>query len=326
MDHAFFGFRQALGLLILSIPFTLVAQSTPYPTRSVHLLIPAGAGGGVDTVARSLSAPLALALGQPVIADNRPGAGTLLAAELTAKAPPDGYLLLMATNSQVINASLHKSLRFDPIHDFSTISFVARLPYLLVIHPGLPVNSVKGLILLAQQKPGALDFSSAGSGSGTHLAFELFLAMAHIKASHVPYKSGSAALVDLAGGQVQMMMSNLINCISYVRAKRLVALGISTLKPSPLYPQIPTVAASGLPGFSAEAWYGVLAPSGVPKEILYRLNQEINRILNKPDLRERLATQGAQVEGSTPEAFATVFHDESLKWSRLTRSLALPLQ
>ena len=275
---------RALALGVLYLPFVTTAQppsaepvlslskgsGQAYPNRSIRLIIPAGAGGGVDTVARVVGAPLGAALGQPVVMDNRPGAGTMFASELTAKAAPDGYTVLMVTNSHAINAGIHNNLRYDPINDFSEISFVTTLTYLLVVHPSVPARSAKQLIALAQQHPDKLYFSSAGAGSGTHLAFELFISMSKIDVVHVPYKSGSAALVDLAGGHVQLMFSNIINCMPYVKNKRLVALGISTPQPSPSYPGVPTVASSGVPGYEASAWYGVLAPARVPAAIVAR--------------------------------------------------------
>ena len=290
------------------------------------MLIPAGSGGGVDTVARIVGTPLAAALGQPVVMENRPGAGTLLASELTAKAPPDGYTLLMVTNSHVINAGLHKNLRYDPLNDFAEISFVTTLPYLLVVHPSVPARSAKELIALARRHPGKLYFASAGAGSGTHLAFELFVSMAKIDAVHVPYKSGSPALVDLSGGHVQMMISNIINCMPYVRNKRLVALGISSANASPSFPQFPPLAASGLPGYDANAWYGVLAPARVPPEIVTRLNREFNAILRTPEVREKLAAQGADVAGSTPEEFAAILRHDLQKWAKVTAGLKLQTQ
>jgi tripartite-type tricarboxylate transporter receptor subunit TctC len=295
----------------------------PYPTRPLRLLIPAGSGGGVDTVARIVGTPLATALGQPVVMENRPGAGTLLASELTAKSAPDGYTLLMVTNSHTINAGMHKNLRYDPIADFSPISFVTTLPYLLVVHPSVPARSTKALIALARQHPGKLYFASAGTGSGTHLAFELFIALSHINAVHVPYKSGSPALVDLAGGHVQMMISNIINCMPYVRNKRLVALGISTAQPSVLYPGVPTMASSGLPGYEADTWYGVLAPARVPAEIVARLNREINAILLTTEVRDKLLAQGAEGKGSTPEAFTATLRRDIQKWAKVTAGLNL---
>ncbi len=297
-----------------------------YPARPLRMLIPAGSSGGVDTVARIIGTPLAAALGQPVVMENRPGAGTMLASELTAKAPPDGYTLLMVTNSHVINAGIHKNLRYDPLSDFAEISFVTTLPYLLVVHPSVPARSAKELIALAKQHPGKLLFASAGAGSGTHLAFELFVSLSKIDAVHVPYKSGSPALVDLSGGHVQMMISNIINCMPYVRNQRLIALGVSSAKASPSFPQFPTIAASGLPGYDASAWYGVLAPARVPADIVARLNREINAILRTPDVREKLAAQGADVAGSTPEEFAAILRRDLQKWAKVTAGLKLQTQ
>ncbi len=297
------------------------AHAQTYPSRPLRMIIPAGAGGGVDTVARTLGVPLSATLGQPIAMDNRPGAGTMLASELTAKSPPDGYTLLMVTNSHAINAALHKNLRYDPVADFAPISFVSTLPYLLVVHPSLPARSAKELIALAKRRPGELYFASAGAGSGTHLAFELFNQLANIRAVHVPYKGGSAALVDVAGGHVQMMISSIINCMPHVRGKRLIALGVSSAKPSPAFPQFPPLAASGLPGYDTSAWYGVLAPARVPTDIVSRLNRDINAILRTPDLTAKLAAQGADVAGSTPEAFAATLRADIRKWGRLTAGL-----
>ena len=309
---------------ILTVPGIALHAQT-YPTRALRMIIPAGPGGGVDTVARVVGASLSTALGQPITMDNRAGAGTMLASEITAKSPPDGYTLLMVTNSHAINASLHKNLRYDPVEDFTAISFVTTLPYLLVVHPSVPARTARELIALARQHPGKLYFSSAGAGSGTHLAFELFNALAKINAVHVLYKSGSTALVDLSGGHVQMMISNIINSMPYVRNKRLIALGISTPKPSPLFPGLPTVAASGLPGYEADTWYGVLAPARLPTEIVARLNREINAILRAPDMREKLAAQGAEVAGSTPEEFAAILRHEIQKWAKVTSALQMQM-
>jgi tripartite-type tricarboxylate transporter receptor subunit TctC len=297
-----------------------------YPTRPIRMIIPAGSGGGVDTVARIVGTPLAAALGQPVVMENRPGAGTMLASELTAKSPPDGYTLLMVTNSHAINAGIHKNLRYDPVNDFSPISFVTTLPYLLVVHPSVPARSARELIALAKKHPGQLYFSSAGAGSGTHLAFELFIALSHIDVVHVPYKSGTPALVDLAGGHVQLMFSNIINCMPYVRNKRLIALGISTARPSPLYPGLPTIASSGLPEYESDAWYGVLAPARLPVDIVARLYREINAILRTAGIKEKLAAQGADVAGSTAEEFAAILRRDIQKWAKVTAGLILQIQ
>lgn len=287
------------------------------------MIIPAGAGGGVDTIGRMVGQPLGVALDQPMVMDNRPGAGTMLASELTAKALPDGYTMLMATNSHAINAGIHKTLRYDPVNDFEAVTLVASVPYFVVVHPSVPASSVKELIALARRRPGQLYFASAGSGSGTHLACELFISMAGIKMVHVPYKSGSPALVDLAGGHVQLMISNTINSRPYVVSGKLKALAITTLKRTTLYPQVPTASESGLPGYQADAWYGVLMPARTPPGIVATLNREIVTILKGRDMREKFAAQGAEVIASTPDEFATVLSNDIRKWAKVTAGLAL---
>ncbi len=309
----------ALGWIVA----TGVAVAQPYPSKSIRMIIPAGPGGGVDTIARVIGQPLSAALGQPVVMDNRPGAGTMLASELTAKSPPDGYTVLMATNSHAINAGLHKNLRYDPVNDFSQVTLAATLPYLLVVHPSLPAKSVKELIALAKRHPGKLHAASAGSGSGTHLAVELFRSMASINIVHVPYKSGSSAIVDLAGGHVQIMFSNTINSMPHVKSRRLNALAITAAKRSTIYPEVPTVSESGLPGYQSDAWYGVLVPARTPSDIVARLNREIVSILRTSQVKEKLGTQGAEVFGSTPEEFAVVMRRDIKKWAKVTASLDL---
>jgi tripartite-type tricarboxylate transporter receptor subunit TctC len=305
---------------------TGAVTAQPYPGKSVRMIIPAGPSGGVDTIARLVGQPLGTALGQPVVMDNRPGAGTMLASELLAKSPPDGYTLLMVTNSHAINAGVHKNLRYDPINDFTPVTLVASIPYLVVIHPSVPVNSVKELIALAKRQPGELFAASAGTGSGTHLAFELFASMANVRIVHVPYKSGSSAIVDLAGGHVQLMFSNVINSMPHVRAKRLSAIAITSAKRSSLAPGLPTVTESGLPGYQADAWYGVLLPARTPTDIVNRLNRELVAILNSPDVREKAATQGAEVMGSTPQELALLVRNDIQKWAKITSTLKLQIE
>jgi tripartite-type tricarboxylate transporter receptor subunit TctC len=302
---------------------TAVAHAQGYPSKPVRLIIPAGPAGGVDTISRLVGTPLGAALGQPVVMENRPGAGTMLASELTAKATPDGHTLLMVTNSHAINASIHKSLRYDPVSDFAFVSTVASVPYLVVVHPSVPAKSVKELIALAKRHPGQLMAASAGTGSGTHLAFELFASMANVNIVHVPYKSGSPAIVDLAGGHVQLMLSNIINSMPHVKSKRLNALGITAAQRSTLYPQLPTVAESGLPGYQSDAWYGMLLPARTPADIVNRLNREVLTILKTREFREKTASQGAEVTGSTPEEFAAFMRKEIAKWAKVTAKLKL---
>jgi tripartite-type tricarboxylate transporter receptor subunit TctC len=317
-----FNRRTALLALALSAA-TGAAIAQQYPTKSIRMIIPAGPGGGADTVARTVGQALSAALGQPLVMDNRPGAGTMLASELTAKAPADGHTIYLVTNSHAINASLRKNLRYDPIEDFAYVTQVASVPYFLVAHPSVPAKSVKELIALARRNPGELYFASAGSGSGTHLAFELFQSMAKVKLTHVPYKGGSMAMIDLIGGHVQLMMSNTINSRPHVAAKKLKALAISSAKRSPLYPQLPTVAESGLPGYQADAWYGVLLPAKTPAEIVNRLNREVVAILKSPDVKEKLAAQGAEVLAGTPAEFVAAMKAEIAKWTKVTSGLTL---
>ncbi|MGZ5095293.1 MAG: tripartite tricarboxylate transporter substrate binding protein [Burkholderiales bacterium] len=315
--------RLGLRIAAIWICCTAAATAQPYPSKSVRMIVPAGPSGGVDTIARLVGQPLGAALGQPVVTDNRPGAGTMLASELLAKSPPDGYTLLMVTNSHTINAGLHKNLRYDPINDFTPVTLVASIPYLVVIHPSVPARSVKELITLAKRRPGELFAASAGTGSGTHLAFELFASMANVRIVHVPYKSGSAAIVDLVGGHVQLMLSNVINSMPHVRAKRLIALAISSAQRSSLAPGLPTVTESGLPGYQADAWYGVLLPARTPAEIVDRLNRELVAIIKSPDVRAKAATQGAEMIGSTPHALAMLMRNDIEKWAKITSTLKL---
>jgi tripartite-type tricarboxylate transporter receptor subunit TctC len=302
---------------------TAAAHAQPYPTKPLRMIVPAGPGGGVDTIARLVGTPLAGALGQPVVMENRPGAGTMIASELVAKSPPDGYTLLMVTNSHVINAGIHKNLRYDPINDFSPVTLVASVPFQVVVHPSVPVTTVKELIALAKRRPGDLLAASAGTGSGTHLAFELFASMAQVKIVHVPYKSGSSAMVDLVGGHVQLMFSNVINSGPHVRAGRLRTLAVTSAKRSKIQPEVPTVAEAGLPGYQADVWYGVIVAARTPPEIVQRLNREINAILKTADFLEKAAAQGAEVMGGTPAELASLMRADLAKWAKLTAKLKL---
>jgi tripartite-type tricarboxylate transporter receptor subunit TctC len=311
----------ACGAALLNL--SAHAQSQAYPTKPLRMMIPAGPSGGVDTISRLVGQRLGAALGQPVIMDNRPGAGTMLASELLAKSPPDGYTMLMVTNSHTINASLHKNLRYDPIADFTPVTLVASIPYLVVVHPSVPARSVRELIALAKKRPGELLAASAGTGSGTHLAFELFASMANVNIVHVPYKSGSPAIIDLIGGHVQLMFSNMVNSMPHVRTNRLRALAITSGRRSSLAPELPTVAESGLPGYQADLWYGVLLPARAPDEIVNRLNREIVAILDSAEIRAKAAAAGAELISSTPQALGELMRNDIRKWARVTAGLKI---
>ena len=303
--------------------WTGVALAQPYPTRTVRMINPGPPGGGIDTVGRTIAQKLSGALGQPVVVDNRPGAGTTLASELVAKAPPDGHTLLIMSNSHAITASLYKKLSYDPIKDFSAVTLLVIAPYILVVHPSVPVRSVKELVALAKRRPGELFFASAGSGAGTHLAGELFKSMAQVDIVHVPYKGGAPAVTDLVGGHVQIMFNAVVSSTPLMKANRLRALAITSAKRSQMLPGIPTLAESGLPGYEAGAWYGVLVPARTPAHIVATLNLEIVKVLKLNDVREKLMADGSDMVGSTPEEFSAYMKTDIERWAKLIAALGL---
>jgi tripartite-type tricarboxylate transporter receptor subunit TctC len=299
------------------------AGAQQYPTKTVRLIIPGSPGGSVDTIGRMIAQRLTDALGQPVLADNRAGAGTMIASELTAKSPPDGHTVLMVSNSHAINAGLYKTLPYDPVKDFAEVTLAALLPYLLVVHPSVPAQNVKELIALARKRPGDLHFASAGSGSSTHLAGELFKSMAGANMTHVPYKGGAPGVTDLLGGHVQAMFNSPISVGQLAKEGRLRTLAISSAKRSALLPQIPTIAESGLPGYESVAWYGMLVPARTPAYAITTLNREVLKILKTNEVRARLATDGGEVIGSTPEEFATHMRNDIQRWTKLIPAIGL---
>ena len=302
-----------------------VAPAQPYPGKSIRMIIPAPPGGGVDTVGRTIALKLSEAVGQPVIADNRAGAATMIGSELTAKAPPDGYTVLMVTNSHTINAALIKNLRYDPIKDFSPVTQVAAAPLLLLVHPSVPAASMKELLALARRRPGQLYYASAGSGSITHLAGALFASMANLNLVHVPYKGGMPGLMDLVGGHVQIMFNNLISSASLVNGGRLRLLAVTGAKRLSALPQVPTIAESGVPGYETGSWYGVIVPAQTPTEIVVILHREIVKILKTPEIKEKFAMEGSEAVGSTPQEFAELMKNEIQKWAKLASILGAKL-
>ena len=281
------------------------------------MIIPAPPGGGVDTVGRAVAQRLSDAVGQPVVADNRAGAGTMIGSELTAKAPADGYTILMVTNSHTINAALVKNLRYDPIKDFLPVTQVTAAPLLLLVHPSVPAASVKELLALAKRRPGELYYASAGSGSGTHLAGALFASMANINVVHVPYKGGVPGLMDLVGGHVQIMFNNLISAASLVSSGRLHLLAVTGTRRMPALPKVPTVAESGVPGYETGSWYGVLVPAQTPPDVVATLHREVVKIVKTAEIREKFAVEGSEAVGGTPQEFAELMRNEIQKWAKL---------
>jgi len=307
-----------LGAMFACIALGAFAQS--YPSRPIRLVVPFPAGGTTDILAREAAQKLTEVLGQAVVVDNRPGAAGNIGSDLVAKSAPDGYTLLMGTvGTHAINPSLYSKMPYDHVKDFAPVVLVAGVPNVLVVNPTLPVNSVADLIKLAKDKPGQINFASSGSGTSIHLSGELFKTMAGVDMTHVPYKGSSPALTDLIGGQVQIMFDNLPSALPQIKGGRLRAIAVTSLKRAPVLPDIPTINESGLPGFEASSWFGVLAPAGTPAAIVARINTEVNKWLQSADAREKLLGQGAEAAGGSPEQFGNFIRAESEKWAKVVK-------
>ena len=318
-----FKIRSASVLLAAWVLATIAgaAYAQPsYPNKPIRLVVPFSAGGPTDVLARAIGQKLSDSLGQPIIVENRPGAGGNIASDYVAKAPPDGYTLVLGTvGTHAINASLYSKLPFDAVRDFTPVALVASATIVMVVHPSVPAKTVKELLALAKSKPHHLNFASPGSGTPQHLAGELFKTVAGVEMVHVPYKGAAPALTDLLGGQVSLGFVSLPAALPYVKAEKLVALGVTASKRSAVAPEVPTIAESGLPGYEVENWYGVLAPPGTPKEIVNKLNTEIIKLLQTQDIKERLSNQGFEILQSTPEQFAAFIKLELVKWAKVVK-------
>jgi tripartite-type tricarboxylate transporter receptor subunit TctC len=305
----------ALGLLAGG------AQAQTYPSKPIRLVVPFPPGGTTDILARTVGQKMTENWGQPVVIDNRPGAGGNIGSDLVAKAAPDGYTLLMATiSTHAINVSLYKKLPFDSVRDFAPVSRIGTLPNILIVHPSVPVKSVKELIELAKSKPGELNFASSGVGTSLHLSGELFNSMAGVKLVHIPYKGSSPALADLLGGQVKIMFDNLPSALPHVKAGKLKPLAVTSAKRATVLPEVPTVIESGLPGFEVTSWFAIFVPAKTPTEIVAKLNGEIVKILNSGDVKEKLAQIGVDPAPTTPEALAAFAKAETEKWGKVVKA------
>ncbi len=311
--------RWALAVVTACIAPGTFAQA--YPNHAIRLVVPFPAGGTTDILARDVAKQLTETLGQAVVVDNRPGAGGNIGADLVAKAAPDGYTLLMGTvGTHAINPSLYAKMPYDHVKDFVPVVLVAGVPNVLVVNPSVPVNTVADLIKLAKAKPGTINFASSGSGTSIHLSGELFKTMAGVDMTHVPYKGSSPALTDLMGGQVQIMFDNLPSSLPLIKSGKLRAVAVTSLKRAPALPDVPTVAESGLPGFEASSWFGILAPAGTPAPIVARLNTEVNKWLQGPEAKQQLTTQGAAAAGGPPENFVAHIRAETDKWAKVVKA------
>jgi tripartite-type tricarboxylate transporter receptor subunit TctC len=310
-----------LAAIVLVATTPAAAQGATYPTKPVRLVVPFPASGTTDILARAVAQKLSETWGQQVIVDNRPGAGGNIGSELVAKAPPDGYTLLMGTvGTHAINPSLYAKMPYDHVKDFTPVILVAGVPNVLVVNPSLPVNSVQQLIAYGKANPNALNFASSGNGTSIHLSGELFRTMTGVQMTHVPYKGSAPALTDLIGGQVQLMFDNLPSSLQFIKAGKLRALAVTSAARSQALPDVPTLAESGLPGFEASSWFGVLAPAGTPADIVAKVNSAVAAWLASPAAKEQLAAQGAIAAGGPPDAFAKHIADESAKWAKVVKA------
>src|SRR5262245_17057157 len=318
-------FAAVLAAVCALAPSAVAAQGAAdaYPAKPVRIVIGLAPGGGTDIQARLFAQKLSEGFGRSFVVENRTGAGGTVAYALIAKSPPDGYTLLGATSGYTITPSVYAKLPYDPIKDFAPISLVAQAPFLLLTHPALPVRSVKDLLALARAKPGMLDCGSAGHGSSTHMAFELFKALSGAKITHIPYKGTGPALIDGIAGQVHMLFGNVLSTMSHVKAGRLRALAVTTGKRSTVLPELPTIAESGVPGYEDTTWFGMIAPAGTPPAIVNRLNAELIKAARSAEVVERLAPDGGEPVGNSPEQFAQLINAEIARWRKVVKSAGI---
>jgi tripartite-type tricarboxylate transporter receptor subunit TctC len=311
-----------ISLLFATTVPMVFAQS--YPVKPIRLIVPNAPGGGTDTVARLIAEKVSAPLGQQIIVDNRGGAGGRIAAELVARSPKDGYTLLLGSAATLITGpALDADRKYDPIKDFAPISLAGTTAYMLVIHPSLPARSVRDLIALAKASPDRIAYATTGQGSPAHLGAELFQAMAGVKLVHVPFKGGAPAMLSLLQGETYVMVANFLTALPTVRGNRARALGVTSLRRTPLAPDIPTIDESGLRGFELQQFYSIVAPAGTPADIVRKLNQEITQRLPTEDVRQRFAHEGIEVQTSTPAELARLNAEQFFKWTRVIRQAGI---
>lgn len=306
------------GALASGIAYSQAAAQS-YPSKPIRVIVPYGPGGIADTLSRLVGQKLTAAWGQPVIVENRPGAGTNLGSELVAKSAPDGYTLLSAGIANTVGPALYSKLPYDPIRDFAWITNMAKVPIMLVAHPSFPARNAKDVIALAKAKPGSIAYASAGIATSGHLAGELFKSTTGVSMTHVPYKGSTGALIDTISGQVPLYFGAMASPMPHVKLGKLRAIGVTTLTRASAAPDIPTLHEQGLKGFETVTWYGYAAPAGTPKDIVAKLNAEVVRIIKLPDVRDRLASEGADFVGDTPEELTAFVKAEIAKWNKVVK-------
>jgi len=312
--------QRILIAMVLAACAALPAQAQTWPAKAVRVVMPFPPGGAADTLIRPLTVKLADALGQQFVADARPGANGNIAAEIVARAAADGYTLMFGNSSLPISVSLYDKLSFDVLKDFTPVSLVAMTPSVLVVHPSLPVRSIKDLVALAKKQPNKLNFASGGVGNTMHLAAALLDSMAGIQMTHVPYKGAGPAIVDVIAGQCDMVFVNIAPVLGHIRAGKAVPIAVTSKTRSTVLPEVPTVAESGMPGYESTTWYGFLGPAGLPREVVTKLNAAIVSAVGGKDLRERYIALGAEPETSTPEAFATLIRNDIPAWAKVVKA------
>jgi tripartite-type tricarboxylate transporter receptor subunit TctC len=307
------------GVLSAGLLAAAPSSAQTYPAKPVRVVVPFGVGGSVDTLTRVLAQPIAETWGQQIVVDVRPGAGSLIGTDLVAKSKPDGYTLMMANASSTMAVNVYKTVPYDLLRDFSAVGLIGYTPHLTVVHPSLPATTVKELIALARARPKEINYSSAGSGVGSHLAVELFKTVAKIELTHVPYKGAAPAVMGLVGGEVSMMIVNLVSALPHVKTGKLRALGVADGKRSPLLPDVLTMTEAGVP-YEFIEWYGIIAPSGTPREVIAKWNAEINRVVASREFQERVAGLGMTPRTGTPEEFNAYLRSEVERYAAVVKS------
>lgn len=309
----------AVALLVVT-SLAIGASPRPYPERPIRFIVPFPPGGGNDVVGRIVAQKLNDGFGVPVVVDNRGGAGGTIGTDITAKAPPDGYTMLVNNISVAVNATLYPRLPYDTLKDLAPVSLLGRQPNVLVSHPAVPVNSVKDVIALARAKPGSVIYASGGVGTAGHLATELFMLMTKTEMTHVPYKGLGPALLDVIGGRVQLLVTTMASGLPHMKSGKLKPLAVTTAVRSPFFPALPTMAEAGVPGYEFSTWYGLLVPGRTPKAVVDRLNAETVKALGSPSLKEQFVGQGLEATGSTPAEFGAYLQSEVAKWAKVVKA------
>ncbi len=305
--------------LLVGVAYSITAAAADFPSHPLRLISPFAAGGGNDLLSRTVGAEMSKNLGQAIVVDNRPGANTIVGMEIVANAAPDGYTLIMTSSTQAINATLYPKLPYDSIKDFAPVCLIASSPLIIAVNPAVPAKNVQELIMLAKARPGQVMYPSAGTGNATHLAGELLSVMAGVTLTHVPYKGAGPGINDLIAGRLQTVFATAPSAMGAIKAGRLRAIAVTGKSRSAVMPELPTVAESGLPGYEASTWYGLLSPARTPRPIIMRLNAEAKKALAAPEVNDRLIAQGVDAVGNAPDEFAAYIKTEIAKWAGVIR-------